>query len=326
MILQSNEKDFSFRDVEDALISEGLISYDSISSKTIERKLNEMCNSLGVLNYKTLKRTKYYSISNDIMKNLNDKELKELLITISLYKNVLFPTTAGYYCELTLKDYIKYERGASVQLKDYFQYRNLPFHPIIEEQILWQILNAIHQKRLIELEYKINEYNKKSEPKHFLRPYKIRYDVNCGRFYLVAFNDKDKCIISRLDRIQSVNTSYDTYEIDNLKGLYEIYMKHSWSAVPANDEKELEFLQFEIIFDEPNENYIIEKMKSEVQFGCFERIEKGWYHLTMYVNNSLEMLPWIRSYMGYINVIDGRRLKKKFLNDLKEMIENYGTL
>lgn len=57
MILNAKEKECCFRDIEEYMIDKGLISYDNISSKTIERKLNEMCKSLGILKYRTIKRT-----------------------------------------------------------------------------------------------------------------------------------------------------------------------------------------------------------------------------------------------------------------------------
>jgi hypothetical protein len=46
----------------------------------------------------------------------------------------------------------------------------------------------------------------------------------------------------------------------------------------------------------------------------------------MVVNDSYEMVPWIRSYSGYIKVIQGRGIINKLTEDWKEMLENYGAL
>lgn len=130
-----------------------------------------------------------------------------MIIAISLFKNISFPVTAGYYCEQSLMDYAKYERGLNIELGDNFQYKNLHFHPVIEEQILCKILKAIHERKYIILNYIPREAKRKSNTKEPLRPYKIRYDIICGRFYLVSYNKENRCVISRLDRIESVEVT-----------------------------------------------------------------------------------------------------------------------
>jgi predicted DNA-binding transcriptional regulator YafY len=326
MCLNTQEKPCRFRDIEEHLIGEGLISYDSLSSKTIERKLDEMCSSLGVLKCETIKRTKHYSIAEDILQSLDNKEVAELLTAVSLFKNIMFPVTAGYFCELSLKDYTVYERGLSLNSKDYFQYKNLHYHPVIEEQVLWQLLTAIHERKYVTLEYKLPPSKRVSKEKELLRPWKIRYDISCGRFYLVAYDKKDRCAIFRLDRIEEVEINGSTYEEGNMEEAYNKDMRYSWSTVQLSPGKNPERVKFEINIEERKEGYILEKIKSEVHEGTIERIEEGRYHLDMLVNDSNEMVPWIRSYSGYIRVIQGRGLIKRMSEDWKEMLDAYGTL
>ncbi len=326
MSLNDQDKPCCCRDIEEKLIGDGLISYDHISSKTIERKLDEMCSSLGVLQCETIKRTKYYSVGEDVFKELDNSEVKELLTAVSLFKNILFPVTAGYYSELSLKDYAAYERGINLNIRDYFQYKNLHYHPVIEEQVLWQLLKAIHEKKNITIDYKLPPNKKKDRESEFLKPYKIRYDIGCGRFYLVAYDKNNRCIIFRLDRIQQVKIINSTYEETNLKQAYNKDMMYSWSTVQLGWGKNPEKIKLEINIDEPKENYLIQKISSEVQNGTIEKIENGRYHLNMLVNDSNEMVPWIRSYSGYIKVIQGRGLIKRMAEDWKEMLETYGTL
>ena len=326
MSLNIQGKPSCFRDIEEHLIGEGLISYDNLSSKTIERKLDEMCSSLGVLTCETIKRAKHYSIAGDILQRLDNKEVVELLTAVSLFKNILFPVTAGYYCESSLKDYAGYERGISLNSKDYFQYKNLHYHPVIEEQELWQILKAIHERKYIILEYRLSPSKRENNERELLRPYKIRYDISCGRFYLVAYDKRDRCAIFRLDKIEEVEIIDSTYEKGNIEEAYKKDMKYSWSTVQLSPGKNPEKVKLEINIVEPKESYILERIKSEVQEGTVERIEQGRYHLDMLVNDSNEMVPWIRSYSGYIRVIQGRGLIKRMSEDWKEMLEIYGTL
>ncbi|MBV7274733.1 WYL domain-containing protein [Clostridium sp. PL3] len=324
--LHMQDKSCCFRELEDLLIENELISYDNISRKTIERKLNEMYENLGILQCDTVKRVKHYSIAKDIFKALDNQELTELFTAVSLFKNILFPVSAGYYCESSLKDYIVYERDMKLDFKDYFQYRNVHFHPVIEEEILWQILKVIHGKICISLNYKLPQSSDVEIPKQILKPYKVRYDIQCGRFYLVSYDEYDRCIISRLDRIESIDIHKESYEAEGLEKLYKSDMSCSWSSVPLVRGNKRENIKIEIFINEPKENYIIEKIKGEVHGAAVERIDKGYYLLTMSVNDSSEMVPWIRSYSGYMKVIEGRHLVKKLSEDWREMLENYGVV
>lgn len=326
MFLNSEDKPCCFREIEEGLISQDAISYDNISSKTVERKLNEMCSKLEILQCKTIKRTKYYAIAEDIFKNLDNKEIAELITAVALFKNLLFPVTEGYYCEQSLKDYAKYERGINIEIKDYFQYKNLHFHPVIEEQILWELLKTIHKRKYIKLKYNSPKVINKEAPDELLRPYKIRYDINCGRFYLVSYVKQNRCVVSRLDRIEDIEISKEVYKDDKFEELYKRDFKYSWSSVNLGRGKKKENVKLEITIKEPEENYIIDRIKSEVQHCTINKIREGCYHLDMVVNDSLEMVPWIRSYSGYIRVIQGRGIINKVAEDWKEMLENYGAL
>lgn len=325
MFLNTEDKPCCFREIEEGLIGQGSISYDNISSKTVERKLEEMCSELGILRCETVKRTKHYTIEEDILNELDNQELEELITAVALFKNLLFPVTAGYYCEQSLKDYADYERGMDIEVKDYFQYKNLHFHPVIEEHVLWELLKAIHERKYIKLKYNSPKVIYKETPEEPLRPYKIRYDINCGRFYLVSFANQNRCVVSRLDRIEEVEICKQTYKEDKFEELYKRDFQHSWSSVNLAMGKKPEKIKLEITITEPRENYIIERIRSEVPQGAINRIGEGCYHLDMVVNDSFEMVPWIRSYSGYIKIIQGRGVINKVSEDWKEMLENYGA-
>ncbi len=326
LYVQSENKPCSLKCIEEGLNAEGLVSFDKISSKTIQRKLTEMCESIGVLSCETIKRTKYYSISNDILRMLNIDELKELVTAINLYKNIVFPVTAGYFCEQTLKDYMRYERKKEYEFINVFNYRNVHFHPAIEEQVLWEIIKAIHQRRKIRITYHSPKNIGNSNNRKILSPYKIRYDVRHGRFYLISFNTHSRCIVSRLDRLEDVELLDEQFNREDFDGEYRSHMLYSWSSASLNPANKPETVKLEVIVDEPSENYILEKIKNEAPLGKLEKIEAGRYHFTLQVNDSYEIIPWIRSYAGYVKVLESKELAEKLLNDWKETLANYGIV
>ncbi len=73
LYIMSENKPCTLKCIEDGLNAEGLVSFDKISSKTIQRKLTEMCESIGVLTCEVIKRTKYYGIPRDILDTIHLK-------------------------------------------------------------------------------------------------------------------------------------------------------------------------------------------------------------------------------------------------------------
>lgn len=87
----------AFSDIENELVSEELIDYENISSKTIERKLNELANSMEIVSVNKNGRVKEYYISEDILKELDNEEILKLYNIVDLYKNIIFPNVSGHY-------------------------------------------------------------------------------------------------------------------------------------------------------------------------------------------------------------------------------------
>jgi hypothetical protein len=326
LYLQVQKSPCSISTIENGLAQGGHISFDKISGKTIERKLLEMCGDIGVLTCEVVKRTKYYSIAPDVLRTLDNNELKELQRAVSLYKNLIFPITAGYFLEQTLKDYINYERKIHSEDINFFNYRHVHFHPVIEEQVLWEVLNAIHSRNKIKLIYHLPQNYGNSPNNIVLCPYKIRYDVRHGRFYLISFNDNCRCIVSRLDRVESVEVLKETFKREDYDDEYYRQMCCSWSSMSLDMGKEPENIKLEVIIDEQTEGYIIEKIMSEAPNGDLKKIEDGRYHISMQVNDSGEIVPWIRGYAGYVRVLESTELSKRLENDWKEMLLAYGIV
>lgn len=322
LALNSMNKPSTFIELEEFLIEKGLISYDNISRKTVQRKLNELTNSMEILTYENQGRSKVYSISEDILKDFNDEEIKRLSSIISLYKNILFPVISGYYCEETLKDYMLYEREISENYDDCFQYKNLHFHPIVEEEILWKIMKAIHNRNLVSC----SNINRRCKPEEFKRPFKLRYDVNCGRVYLISFNEKGRCIASRLDRVEELVVHKKQFNYEELEEKYVKAMKNSWSSVPCNSGNGQDLLKIKVIIKDPKDAYILGKIKSELKKFTIKKISENEYIIEKVVNDAWEMTTWLRSYAGYVKVISPKWLNKKLKNDWKEMLCNYGVI
>ncbi len=142
----------------------------------------------------------------------------------------------------------------------------------------------------------------------------------------MSFNNQGKLIVSRLDRIENIEILEEAFNREELKDEYERQMTYCWSSASLNSDNVPETIKLEIIIQEPVENYIIEKIKNEAPNGLMEKIEKGRYHFSMKANDSGELVPWIREYTGYINVIESKKLAERIKKDWKEMLKSYGVV
>jgi hypothetical protein len=326
MLLHSKSAPCTLNSIENDLVTAGLLNSEKVSRKTIERKLAEMSSKIGILSCTTVKRVKHYSIAPEILSTPNNDQLKELKIAVSLYKNIVFPATIGHFCEQTLTDYLIYEREEPSVSCNFFNYKHVHFHPVIEEQVLWEILNAIHQQRKIKIFYHSPKGTSVHTSQKVLSPYKIKYDVRHGRFYLISFNKAAKCIVSRVDRIEGVELLDETFAREAYHSKFQAQMQYSWSTVALPAGKEPEKVKLEICVNEPAESYIVDKIKNEAPAGIMEKVRDGLYHFSLHVSDSGELIPWIRSYTGNIRVLESADLAERVASDWKEMLLSYGAL
>ena len=325
LVLNYKDEPMIFSEIEDILINEGLVNYDQISSKTIERKLNEMCNKLEIVNFRKKGRSKEYFIADDILKDLTNDEIKKLCSIVELYKDIIFPHISGYYFYDTLKDYMKFERKISYKENNPFQYNYLHFHPIIDEELILKIMRAIEGKNEIVLisNDKYRPYKKyNDEP---MKPIKLRYDIECGRFYIIGFYN-DRCVAVRLDKKEDVKILKSKFNYDKYLEKYKKSMEKSFSSVPINNENSYNNVKFELTINNNEEQYLIDKIKGELGECSFENVGKNKFIVKKEVNDGWEMIPWIRKYGENIRVIEPVALKKRLQEDWEAMLNNYGII
>ncbi|WP_258049601.1 helix-turn-helix transcriptional regulator [Clostridium weizhouense] len=326
LILNYKNKPMTFSDIENELVSEELIDYGNISSKTIERKLNELVNSMELVSVKKEGRVKEYYISEDILKELDNEEILNLYNIVDLYKNIIFPNVSGHYFYDTLRDYMEFERNIIPNDNNCFQYKNLHFHPVIEEELILKIMTAIENRNEIRLKINYKTTHVKRYDNQAIRPFKLRYDIECGRFYVFSFTSTGRCVSARLDRKDDVEVLKTRFNYDEYEEKYKLAMEKSFSSVPHNSDAPYEEVEFEVNINSVNEYYIVEKIKGELEECTFEEISNTKYSFKKIVNDSWEMIPWIRKYGGYLRVISPRYLHRKIKQDWEDMLNNYGVI
>ena len=223
----------------------------------------------------------------------------------------------GYYLMETLKNYSdvnfnNYYDDENSYL-EWFSYENNCVQNILDEIVLYDI----------EKNKAVKIINDKMECDFFYQ-YKIT-DNTYGRIYVLGkiINGNkvtDRDIIFRLDRIEKVIPLKTSFTMDKIK-VNDLKM---WNASldPYREEIKLEKVQAIFYIDEEEKYYLIEKINMEKQWGTFERIAENKFLFTIEVSDVMEMIPWFRSYEGYVVVLNDK-IREKLTEEREEMIKVY---
>lgn len=220
----------------------------------------------------------------------------------------------------------------------------------LNTEIIYQILFAMEQKLLININLFDSVKITKSHTSQQVVPLKLYRSVETGRMYLLCYN----CNIQHyafflLDDIYSIDLelSHKPTESDlgivkaaieaveikdksstntifictctNYADLYEDsknFTKHIWSMSTQKYPEKPSTVT--VLFHvEDHEYYIIKRLEREKRQGTLNQLDKNTYKYTISLWNPGEMFPWLRSYITrIINInFENKALEQKFWND-----------
>lgn len=296
----------SAAELESAIADQYMSFFDKpvlLDQSTIRKKLQEY-EKLGLLTSKMQGRKKVYMRVKDEIK------LDAYADSIHFFSEISPLGVLGS----TLLDTIE-EECIPMSFKHHYIVHAL------ESEIVYELLEAIHQHRQVEIlcytgQNTIND----------LIPLKILVSVQGGRRYLAAYNTKMHRMISmRLDNIKTISIKeecdgYDTYQSQLNKMLL-----HTW-GVSFKDGRNTEHLEMtlEIL---PYEHYIIDRIEREGRMGKLTQISDTVYQYTIDIYDSLEILPWVRTFIGRIIELkcDNSLVVQTFYQDLELMLNLNGV-
>ena len=287
-----------------------------ISKSTFIRKINEL-NKEDIIQKVLITNKYYYKLKEEFFKDFSTREKQDLLHMVMFFVGITPYKVPGYYLMETLKNYSdvnfnNYYDDENSYL-EWFSYENNCVPNILDEIVLYDI----------EKNKAVKIINDKMECDFFYQ-YKIT-DNTYGRIYVLGKIIKDnkvtdRDIIFRLDRIEKVIPLKTSFTIDKIK----VNDLKIWNASldPYREEIKLEKVQAIFYIDEEEKYYLIEKINMEKQWGTFERIAENKFLFTIEVSDSMEMIPWFRSYEGYVVVLNDK-IRDILIEEREEMIKVY---
>lgn len=308
----SDSKSLCVNDIADIISCDYALDMnpEPVDTMTIRNKLNEY-TGLGMLNAEKQGKTLYYSLNQNLLSNLKPETKEGLDIALGFYKNLLPGGFIGHSINRTSDNP--------------FIYRQIFFSQVLDDEVLVQVLRAINDKKSVLLN--IVNTKSKSSVKSLVVPLMVLSNTRTGRKYVGVYSlRKHRYSTIRLDYIKDVELLDIHTEYESIKNKYRILMKNSFSIMNKS-EVGLQNVRMLINIDEVTEQYVLDRIKREGRHGALKRVDKNVFEYTIDVADTLEMVPWLRTFIGRIIDIEGTEqgVISQFKRDIKTMVSMYDS-
>lgn len=275
--------------------------------QTVRNKLKEY-EEYGIINATKEKKAHYYSLNKCYFEDYdipND--------AINFFSEVAPFGVIGSY----INDRID-NKNKKFQFKHNFIINTL------EDNILFEIINAIRQQKRIIIENYSRNHNTADD--FNILPLIIYVSVQTGRRYVIAQGKgKFRFAVYRLDYIKSVRILEKDEHFEELKKTLETCFKTSFSTALIKEGKP-EHFEMTIFVNEKTEDYIIKRLERESRGGKVEKLRRNIYKYTNDIYDTNELTTWVKTFIGRIVELSGdnKKVISLFYDDVKKMAEMYG--
>lgn len=204
----------------------------------------------------------------------------------------------------------------------HFSYKHHYLLHALDSEILCELLLAIRERRSVTLTSFVGRQNEERENTVF--PLRIHISTQTGRQYLLALQTQTKRpLFFRLDNIRRVKAGPVEPRAEEYRELAKAFSGKLWGVSTASLEPE--HLEMTIRVGE-KEGYIRNRLEREKRCGRVEQPDPHTLTFTADVYDTMEMLPWIRSFIGRIVRLEcsNKAVEQRFREDLETMQGLYG--
>lgn len=287
-----------------------------------------------------------YRLSSDIFMDLDADELKDVQLMAQYFYNCSFLTIPGYYLSSTVGEYAQSnfieetDSFFNKQENPVFFYKNHRLQNVIDDDITWAVLDAIHNTNVIQYKYRTKSGSLKE---YTVLPIKLVIDYQYGRQYFFCYDYAYKGFnMQRLSSVSDVSVmkkfkqpqkfefvedkiakDTDIHQIYN--HLYSKHFDYVWNIAMGENTSDVL-----IHFHFPEESYSkqLSRLKSTRHHGTITELGNGCVDFSVTVQSELELVPWIRGYGAYAIVDQNSNpdLAAKIKTDWEEEMKQYGII
>ena len=206
-----------------------------------------------------------------------------------------------------------------------FRVKHSFFVHTLEDEILLTLLSAMNQKQNVALAIKSSKRGMKNTA--YCTPLQIFASSRSGRRFLCGYLEKSRRFTCfRLDTIKNVTLMEPSTEYDILQEKLEKNRSRLWGVSFQGPERHhSDTLTLTLHVQEPEEAYIVSRLKREGRGGTVTRIAKNTYQYQRESFDCNEMMPWVRTFIGRILSLEctSKLTEQRFYQDLQTMYRMY---
>lgn len=306
----------------------------------IKARITELVD-LGILVESSENR---YALSSDIFADIEVEDLSDIQLMTQFFYNCTFLTVPGFYLSSTIDAYsqsVYFKETDSFfnkQENPVFFYKNHRLQNVIDDDVTWQILTAIHNKAVISYTYKA----KNGERFKFnVLPMKIIIDRQYGRQYFFCYNyDDQKYYMPRISSVSdiTIKKSFDKkriYEMLNKSDISDIHAAYNriysdqfqnvWNIAIGDT-----ISNVTVHFSFPEDEYakLLSRLNATKHHGIITELGDGKIDFSVNTCNELELVPWIRGFGSYATVDKNTNpeLAARLKSNWEEALKQYGII
>lgn len=277
-----------------------------IEERTVRNKLEKYVK-LGILSQRTgTRKKKYYSMNYD------------RVVLPSWHDAIVF------FSETNPTGVIGSFLLDKKELEDYescFWYKHHYMLYAIESEIVETIMEGISEKRYLKI---VTRGRKKTENELQVFPIKLYVSTQNGREYLLGHGEgMSGLTFVRLDNIRKIETDRKCEKYQEVENEYLSAKPYLWGVIAGNT-TDITHIEMTLRVKE-DEEFIVRRLEREKKNGQIYRINEQQYKYVVDTYDAMELMPWIRSFVGRIEKLesDNSYLEKKFMEDMQLMYSMY---
>lgn len=196
--------------------------------------------------------------------------------------------------------------------KNPFTFAQSHFEQVLDDEIAWGLICAIHGKNRVSLNYRGQDRS--------VSPLEIVTNAETGRRYLFAANENDVLISMRLDRISYVEFKNEKYDLMVYEERLKVARKYSFTGTVLLRKGEMpQIIELEFI---PKMKQTLVKLFLDIETTS----EGDICSAKIPINDIREIKPWLRKNIGSVKVKNGTPLAKEMEKDAEEWRKVYGIV
>jgi len=243
--------------------------------------------------YITVSHAKY-RLSPDKLCLLSSEMLLELYTYVCFAAGVTYPRVPGSFLRRTLERELR-SRNLPIPEDSVFLLRNNSHRNVFDEEVVFRLLRMIQNRQALTIDGR--EY----------LPVKLRIDCRLGRWYLLAAGEYQGKLqpvmwaVSRLELPVPSNTT-NNLRWEEAAQVVEMAYPESESLFSGRQTETAVLVEAKLHFGEEKGRQ--EQFRRELRIGSIESID-GVLFYRAYIRDPLELLPLLRAYAPWLEVLPG---------------------